>query len=418
MNVLMMTNTYLPHVGGVANSVATFTRELRDRGHRVMVVAPQYDDPKADEPDVVRLPAIQHFSGSDFAVIVPVPTLLQHRLQGFQPRIVHAHHPYLVGSTAVRIAKKLDLPLVYTQHTMFEEYTHYVPIGHERLKHFVIRLCTGYANMCDMAIAPSESIAAILRERGVTVPVEVIPTGINPKPFEDGDGGKVRQRYRIPETAWVLGHVGRLAPEKNPEFLGDAVAGFLNRQSTAHFLIVGYGPSEQRLRDGFQRNHVADRVHFTGKLTGPDLADAYHAMDAFVFSSKSETQGLVLAEAMTCGLPVVALDAPGVREVLQDGVNGYLLPTEDKKDFIAALAKLHALPPERKRRFREAAQATANRFTIDQCVAKLIAVYHQLAVAPSPRPSRDESIWRRTIEQLNTERELLANLKEAVGDAL
>ncbi len=418
MNILMMTNTYLPHVGGVANSVATFTRELRQRGHRVMVVAPQYDDHKEDEPDLVRLPAIQHFSGSDFAVIVPVPTFLHHRLQGFQPHIVHAHHPYLVGSTAVRIAKKLDRPLVYTQHTMFEEYTHYVPIGHQRLKHFVTRLSTGYANMCDTAIAPSESIAAILRDRGVTVPVEVIPTGIQPKQFETGDGHKLRRQHRIPETAWVLGHVGRLAPEKNLGFLREAVAEFLHKKTTAHFLIVGYGPSEQTIRDAFRRDRVADRVHFTGKLTGRDLADAYHAMDGFVFSSKSETQGLVLAEAMTCRIPVVALDAPGVREVLRDGVNGYLPATENKQDFTAALAKLQALPPERKRRLREAAQETAKRFTTDQCVAKLIAVYDKLAEDPAPRPSRDESIWRRTLEQVKTERELLTNLTEAVGDAL
>ncbi len=418
MNILMMTNTYLPHVGGVANSVAAFTRQLRHRGHQVMVVAPQYDDHEDNEPDVVRLPAMQHFSGSDFAVIVPIPTFLHHRLQGFEPHIVHSHHPYLAGSTAVRIAKKLDLPLVYTQHTMFEQYTHYVPLGHDRLKEFVIRLSTGYANMSDTVIAPSESIAAILRDRGVTAPVEVIPTGIDPSRFEHGDGKRVKRQQAIPENAPVIGHVGRLAPEKNPEFLADAVAALLRQANDAHFLVVGYGPSEQRIHDILRRNKVERRVHFTGKLTGQDLADAYHAMDVFAFSSKSETQGLVLAEAMACGVPVVALDAPGAREVVQDSVNGYLLPTETKRDFTNALANYLALPPDTKKAFRTAARHTAESYSTDRCVSKLIKVYDRLADTVATRRQRDESIWQQAVEQVKTERELLANLADAVGEVL
>ena len=147
MNILMMTNTYTPHVGGVARSVSTFTKKLSDLGHRVIVVAPEYEGTSKDEKDIIRIPAIQHFNGSDFSVVLPIPVFLENHVEDFKPDIVHSHHPFLIGSTAVRISTKYSVPLVYTQHTMFEKYTHYVPVGFEKLKQFVASLSTGYANL-------------------------------------------------------------------------------------------------------------------------------------------------------------------------------------------------------------------------------------------------------------------------------
>jgi len=418
MNVLMMTNTYLPHVGGVANSVSAFTKGLQGRGHRVIVVAPEYKQQKSDGTDVVRIPAIQNFNGSDFSVMLPAPLLLENRLQDFKPDIVHSHHPFLVGSTAVRVSCKYDVPLVYTQHTMYEQYTHYVPVGSQRIKQFVITLSSGYANMADHVIAPSDSVASVLRQRGVTTPMDVIPTGIDVEDFAGGDGKSIRLARGIPENAFVMGHVGRLAPEKNLDFLSKAVAAFLRKKPRAHFIVVGYGPSLNQMKTFFGRGNLLPRVHFMGKLKGRDRIDAYHAMDVFVFSSKSETQGLVVAEAMAARVPVVALDAAGVREVVRDGVNGYLLPSQDRGLFVRALAGLHDLPAEEKRRLHAEAAKTAANFSVDSSVDKLLSVYGALEAKNRSEKAEHESVWKKSVEQLKTEWDLFVNLTAAIGDTI
>ena len=167
MNIAMFTNTYLPHVGGVANSVRRLTEDCRERGHHVCVVAPEFPDMPDEEKEIIRVPAIQNFNGSDFSVSLPAPFLLSETLDEFKPEIIHTHHPYLLGDTALRVSANRDLPLVLTYHTMYERYTHYVPGDSPRFKRFVIELASGFANLCDHVIAPSESIAQILKERNI-----------------------------------------------------------------------------------------------------------------------------------------------------------------------------------------------------------------------------------------------------------
>lgn len=418
MNILMMTNTYLPHVGGVARSVAAFTKELRRKGHRVIVVSPEFDKASDDEEDIIRVPAIQHFNGSDFSAMIPIPGFLETHLQDFQPDIVHSHHPFLMGSTAIRVAAKHETPLVYTQHTMFEEYTHYVPVDLPKMKPFVVSLCTGYANMADQIIAPSHSVARILKERHIKKPIETIPTGIFIDNFKQGNGHAVRESQNIPREAFVVGHVGRLAPEKNLDFLSEAVSIFLQDEPEAHFLIVGYGPSEKKMLDLFTRRGLQNRVHFPGKKDGQDLVDAYHAMNVFAFSSKSETQGLVLTEAMAAGVPAVALEASGVRDVVQDRTNGYLLHDEQADAFAEALKKMRQLPHSTRQDFIAGAKRTADNYSMNNCGSKMISLYQELLKNHVIDPDKDESVWHKSIEQIKAEWELLSNLTSAVGEAL
>jgi glycosyltransferase involved in cell wall biosynthesis len=325
MNILILTNTFTPHVGGVARSVEAVTAEYRQRGHRVRVVAPEFPDMQQDEVDVVRISAIQNFNASDFSVALPIHADLGATLDAFQPDIVHAQHPFLLGMTALRIARYRQLPLIFTHHTLYEQYTHYVPGDSPALKRFAIELATRYANLCDLVFAPSESIQALLQERGVVTPIKVVPTGVQLENFAQGDGRVVREQLRIPKDAFVVGHLGRLAPEKNLEFLAQAVADFVGSHPDAHFLVIGAGPSEDSMRAIFARAGIAARLHIAGILQQQQLADALHAMDVFAFASQSETQGMVLTEAMAAGLPVVVLDAPGAREVVKDQQNGRLL---------------------------------------------------------------------------------------------
>jgi 1,2-diacylglycerol 3-alpha-glucosyltransferase len=418
MNILMMTNTYLPHVGGVANSVSVFTKEMQRRGHHVVVVAPEYSEAVRDDPNIIRVPALQHFNGSDFSMMLPIPNFLVHHLENFRPDIVHSHHPFLLGSTAIRISMRYNVPLVFTQHTMFEQYTHYVPMGHKRLKKFVVILSTGYANMSNLVIAPSESIAAVLKSRGVNRPIEVIPTGIHVDKFRHGDGQKIRVSANIPHDAFVIGHLGRLAPEKNLEFLSKAVALFLQNEPKAHFIVVGYGPSEEQMYRFFLHKNLQSRVRFIGKLQNQELIDAYHAMDVFAFSSKSETQGLVLAEAMAAGVPVVALDASGVREVVRDNSNGYLLKSENIQYFANALERIHIMSPQNRESFSSEAKKTAELFSVKVCTTKLLDVYEKLEMDNIAERHKYHSMWEKSIEQIKVEWELLTNFTNAVEEAL
>lgn len=407
MRIAMFTNTYTPHIGGVAGSVQMFTLGCRARGHQVLVVAPEFEGMPGEEEDVVRMPAIQKFNGSDFSVTLPATRVVLETLKSFRPEILHAHHPFLLGDTALRVAAALDLPLVFTHHTMYEHYTHYVPGDLPAFAQFIKALSTGYANLCDHVIAPSESVRAILVERGVETPVTVIPTGVALDKFRRVNGRAFRRRQGLPEDAFVVGHLGRLAPEKNLDFLARAVCRFLRGRPDAHFLIVGDGPSIDSVKTICGRARVTDRVHFAGNLVMPELARSYAAMDVFAFASKTETQGMVLTEAMAAGVPVVALDAPGARDVVRDDSNGRLLKRENAGDFSAALEWVYSGSPEKRKALTRSARKTARDYSSDRSIERALELYRlvidkgRVAADPekSPRPallraiSGEWSLW-------------------------
>jgi glycosyltransferase involved in cell wall biosynthesis len=418
MNIVMLTNTFTPHVGGVARSVEAFTAEYRRRGHRVLVVAPEFPDMPRDEIDVLRVPAIQNFNGSDFSVVLPVSGLLTGTLDEFAPDIIHAHHPYLLGVTALRVARFHNLPLVFTHHTLYEEYTHYVPGDAPKLRRFIIEASTRYANLSDQVFAPSESIMTLLRERGVVTPVTVVPTGVQTEHFMQGNGGRYRAATGIPEDAFVVGHLGRLAPEKNLEFLAEAAAAFLQTESRAHFLVIGTGPSEKTIREIFNREGLDARLHIAGILRREQLADALHAMNLFAFASKSETQGMVLTEAMAAGLPVIALDANGVREVVSDYSNGRLLHEASIETFVSALQWTAGLPAEQYRKLERAAHDTAESFSMSHSADKALACYTNLLDRIPADRSEQEEHWRHLLDLIKVEWEILKGIGSATDAAL
>jgi glycosyltransferase involved in cell wall biosynthesis len=377
----MFTNTYAPHVGGVARSVQFFSEDLAELGHRVLVVAPTFPQDTAvtvGREEVLRVPAIQEFNGSDFSVRIPLPFYIDQQIEKFAPDVVHSHHPFLLGDAAIRVARSRAVPLVFTHHTLYERYTHYVPLDSDKLKSFVVRLATMYANLCSRVVAPSDSIARLLRHRGVRRPIEEIPTGVDLTFFTAGNGEKFRRETEVPANSLIVGHVGRLAPEKNLAYLAEAVAIFMEKVPEAFFLVVGEGPVRSEIRQIFAQRLVADRLRLIGEASGRRLSDAYNAMDIFVFSSKSETQGMVLVEAMASGKPVVALDASGSREVVKNETNGWLLPEGASiEEFAAALHQIHA-DPALAQRWRSGALQTAKRFSRRICARKMETLYKRL----------------------------------------
>jgi glycosyltransferase involved in cell wall biosynthesis len=422
MKICMMTNTYLPHVGGVARSVSTFAEEYQRLGHDVLVVAPEFDGkplPARAEAIVERVPSLKNFNGSEFSVRLPGAAALSDRLDAFQADIIHAHHPFLLGDTALRVAMNKYVPIVFTHHTRYEDYTHYVPFDSEGLKEVAIEVPTHFANLCDGVIAPSESIARMIRRRGVTTPMTVIPTGIDVGAFASADGTAFRKRMKIAADAFVVGHVGRLALEKNLGYLADAVAAFLEREPRAHFLVVGDGPWRDEMKAVFDRKGAGARLILAGKRTGRVLREAYRAMDVFAFASKSETQGMVVAEAMAAGLPVVALNASGVREVVRDEDNGFLLPANASTgDFAEALAKI-ARDGELQKKLSAAAQRTAGNFSREQSARRALAFYEETRRATRARRLLNHlNPWSALLKRVGLEWDLLAARTQTVAHAV
>ncbi|MFP3937879.1 MAG: glycosyltransferase [Phycisphaerae bacterium] len=418
MKIVMFTNTYLPHITGVSRSVDMLARLCGDRAHDVLIVAPDYKRRPRREPNVVRVPAIRELSGTDFSLAFPPGIELVDELDRFAPQLVHSHYPFLLGNTAVRTAASRDLPLVFTYHTMYEHYTHYVPLDIDALPTFAAKVATGYANLCDRVIAPSESTAEILRERGVETEISVVPTGVELERFTNGDGARFRRNTGIPDDAMLLTYVGRIAPEKNMDFLTDAVAETLGRIDSAHFAAVGSGPSQDQIRRRLDERGLADRAHLVGVCQGQDLVDAYHATDAFVFASKTETQGVVLIEALAAGCPVVALDAPGVREVVRDGENGYLVATEAPAAFADAIQRLAELDETDRRAMRDSARDSAQPFDAERCADRMIQVYRDVLSAERTPIDIEASQWLGLLRSLKRGWNLWSNQITSAVEAL
>lgn len=417
MKIVMFTNTYLPHVGGVANSVDRFTHGFRRKGNQVLVVAPVYGDDGARRANVFRIRALQHFNGSDFSVVLPISPSLNKRLKLFEADIFHSHHPYLVGDMALRQAAVREVPLVFTYHTMYEHYTQYVPLGMERLKKFVVKLSTGYANMCDHVIAPSESLADILRRRGVTAPISVIPTGVNTREFMRGNSEHGREMLGVAPEAFLIGHVSRLASEKNPDFLMRAIVIALNIIPKSEAVIIGDGPARAAMENYAKEHGLAARIHFTGTLKGRELVNAYHAMDVFAFASLTETQGMVLTEAMAASVPVVALDASGVREVVNDGENGRLVPNADAMYFARALEWVSKLNIGARRTLQQRARATAREFSLENSVKKMLNIYEELVQAGPRRAETSAEERSALLRTLKIDWDLWANRLNALSSS-
>ncbi|MGV6816226.1 MAG: glycosyltransferase [Thiotrichales bacterium] len=256
---------------------------------------------------------------------------------------MHVHHPFWLGKRGLRLAKRRALPVVFTYHTRLERYTHYVPLPGLALKnlaaHFLIKR---FANQCDAIITPPPSTEEYLRNLGVSTLVETIPTGIDMQAYarwKQTEIDALRGRY-VTANERLLVSVSRLAKEKNLDFLIEAL--LKTRQQTGtpfKCVLIGDGPEKSRLTEKVAHLGLADTIFFAGSIPPEEVPRYYLAADAFVFASTSETQGMVLVEAMAGGCPVVAVRASGVYDVIHDGYNGFAV-TEAIDAWAAALSEL------------------------------------------------------------------------------
>lgn len=377
MRVALFTNNYLPFRGGVTTAVETLRDGLERLGHRAWVFAPAPATTVEDPPRVLRYPSIPAPTYPGFALPLPFSPRLARVARGLDLDVVHAQHPFLLGVTARRLARRQRLPLVFTYHTRYEKYAHYVPLPQRFVRVLAVRLSCRFAESADVVVAPSARIAEMLRERGVGTRVAVVPTGVPVDQFAPGDRAAARRGLGLPAGAPVCLYVGRLDREKSVERVIAAFGSIAEALSDAQLSLVGQGSHAEALRRAAEASPARDRIHFHGSAARGALPPYYQAADLFLFASETETQGLVLAEAHACGLPAVAVRASGVEEVVVDGETGILTKPDAGDLADAAIALL--LDPERRRAMGAAGRVVAERsFSASAQVAAMAAEYARL----------------------------------------
>ncbi len=386
MRIGFFSDTYTPQINGVVTSIKLFAEALERRGHEVYIFAPTPRQP-TDTERIVRIPSIP-FALQPEMRLASIYSQNAYRLaRRADLDIIHSHDPFAIGLFGLAVAKRSRIPYVHTYHTLYPEYVHYV--WETRFTRAMAeRLSREFCDQCDMVLAPSTKIEKALAEWGVTAPVELLPTGVDASRFAtaDADGvAALRRRFAIPEGDRLLTFVGRIGLEKNLDLLVEAIARV--KTPGARLMLVGNGPHRKDLEAHIAALGVGDRVTFTGYLQGAEVAAAYAASDAFFFASISETQGLVVAEAMASGLPIVAVQDLAVGDAVIDGVNGFLTP--ELPIELAAAADRVLGDNALRASMGAASRVRADALSIDLMAAKLAGIYEELvAEKPSPRRKR------------------------------
>lgn len=359
MNILMISDVYFPRVNGVSTSIMTLRRELQAIGHRVMLVAPEYGMQEMAEIDIVRIPGRRVWlDPEDRMMSRSALRRLPLLLEGESFDLVHIHTPFFAHYTGVHLARKLGIPSVETYHTFFEEYLyHYVPFLPKAAMRYLARhFSRDQCSQVNGLVLPSIAMQEALTRYGVRAFSKIIPTGIELADFNACDGATFRRQYGIAQTRPVVVNVGRVAFEKNIGFLLEVIAELRHRLPDVLLVIAGEGPAESRLRREVSALGLTHNVLFVGYLErASELPACYCAGDAFVFASRTETQGLVLLEAMALGVPVVSTAVMGTRDILAAG-RGCRVAEEDPQAFAATLYEVLADDRLRVRLSREAKQ--------------------------------------------------------------
>lgn len=410
MHIAHFTNTYHPVTSGVVRSVSSFRRALSNLGHNVFVFAQADRDHEDKEPFVFRYPALQ-LPLQEYPLTIPVSNFVDTLLPSLKLDVIHAHHPALLGQVAARKAEAMEIPLVFTHHTRYREYSHYAfGVPKNLAKQVIERWIGDYMSQCQHIVVPSESIKAILTETyGVEEGITAVPTGIDVATYQQARAGDVRQKHGWADDDVVLISLGRLAKEKNWETLITAVAPVIKKHANVRLVILGEGEERDGLESLARALGVAERVNLIGTVPFDKVPNYLQAADIFCFASVTETQGLVTLEAMAAGLPVVAVNATGTSDAVSDGVEGLL--TENDADALTQ-ALLRVLDDEAlKAQLAKSAAQKSQEFDIEKQAKRLVQVYEQAIEAKKAgfriRTDAQKPIfsldWRQLLEIDSTE---------------
>jgi 1,2-diacylglycerol 3-alpha-glucosyltransferase len=385
--VLMLSDVYFPRVNGVSTSIQTFRRDLELQGCESVLVAPRYPEVHADEPGIERVRSRYFPFDPEDRILVARELARAAERQARNCDIVHVHTPFVAHATGVRLARRLGLPVIETYHTYFEAYfQHYVPLVPRGVLRAAARaISRRQCNAVDAVVAPSPQMAEILRAYGIEREIRVIPTGLDLARLGGGDGGRFRARHGIAPDRPVALTVSRVAFEKNIGFLIDVLERVRREMPEVLLVIAGEGPALPAFRRLVGERGLASHVCFVGYLdrAGP-LKDCYRAANAFVFASRTETQGLVLLEAMAAGLPVVSTAVLGTRSVLE-GAQGAIVVPDDAAQFAAALQMVLGKPQLQASLGAKAAQHVQSQWSSAVMARRLLDLYQRVRIPAAIR---------------------------------
>lgn len=332
MKIGFFTNTYLPNVFGLTHSIESFRKGLEALGHEVYVLAPKYYGYKDKNERVIRYPALFWRYKITYSIPFSYYPPINSVIDALELDVIHVHQPFSVAKDGLRQARRLGIPVVFTNHTRYEDYTHYVPLLPEALmKWHVQGSATNFANKCDLVISPSKEIKELIIARGVKAPISVLASGIDWQWLQNGNGKIIRKKYGIADDEVCLLWVGRMEKEKNVQFLIDVGLKVVRKNSQVKMLIVGDGSEKDGLVRRVKEKGYENRIIFTGLVPETDIAHCYGAGDIFFQPSLTETQGLSTTEALAAGNAVVAVRATGSVDLIEHEKNGLLVENDFKK---------------------------------------------------------------------------------------
>jgi len=350
MNILFISDVFFPRVNGVSTSINTFATELRALGHQVTLIAPSYTDEDKQEEWIVRVPSHKiYFDPEDRLMNFGKLKALLPWIRDKHFDVIHIHTPFTAHYVGIHFGKKLDIPVVETYHTFFEDYLHhYLPFIPQFISRKLARtISRRQCNAVDGIVSPSKPMLDVLKQYGIKTPAEVVATGLDDSSFARVDGEHFRMSHDIPLTQPMLLFVGRVAHEKNIGFLLEMHVELIKKHPDALLVITGEGPAEESIKHSIDKLDISNKVRMIGYLDrSHELIACYKAADIFVFASKSETQGLVLLEAMAQGTAVVAIAELGTKSILIEG-EGVLIAKDDINDFADKVSVLLSDAPKR-----------------------------------------------------------------------
>lgn len=397
MRIGMMVDLYKPYISGITNYIILNKAELCRQGHELYVFTFGNLDYKDNEANVYRSPGLPLL---DTGFHINLGYSKEARQKLFTMDVVHVHHPFLSGSIALRYCSPRGIPIIFTNHTRYDLYTQaYIPIlpeivGVTALEAFMPVFCRA----CDLVIAPSPGMKAVLERFGVDAKIEVVPNGVDIKPFKSPTQPRDRTEFGFQPDDIILVYVGRVGPEKNLTFLLRSFAGAAQAYENIRLVIIGDGPEKDNLQDRARHMQISGRVHFTGMVPYDQLPGYLAMADAFVTASVTEVHPLSVIEAMASGLPVLGIQSPGVGDTVKDGVTGFIVPDQDLAAYTAKMIRMITDEANRKEMGHNAAREV-EKYAIEQTSKLMVERYQAVIDQARTKKPGFRTRWIRMVDK-------------------
>jgi 1,2-diacylglycerol 3-alpha-glucosyltransferase len=392
MRIGMMVDVYKPHVSGITNYISLNKRYLEETGNEVFIFTFGDLDYEDDETNVIRSPGLP-LTDTGYYINFRYPRKVKSLLQTMD--VVHVHHPFLSGRLALQYCRPMRIPIIFTNHTRYDLYAQtYLPLLPEELSDtFLETYMPLFCSGVDLVISPSAGMAEVLFALGVKTNVEVVPNGVELSRYSASSHVQ-RSKFGFKSSDTLAVYAGRLAPEKNLDFLLATFCGVAEAVPNAHLLLVGGGPEEERLRQIANKSNTAENIHFTGMVSYEELPDYLAMCDLFVTASMTEVHPLSVIEAMASGLPCLGIHSVGVGDTIEDGSTG-CLARNDPAAFAAKLTLL-CTDGQLRKKMGTNARKSSGKYAIER-TTKIMLSHYETLVFESGKQKRGMRYRLRTL---------------------